>query len=286
MKGIGLVAALQLMVVPPVTGQPPGVDTLFPAAPTGHVTDVSGVLSAGDRTALETLAARIRRVTGAEIAIAVLPTIGDRAAVDVAVAIGRRWGVGAEAEIGDARRNAGLVILLVPRRAGDPQSGQIFLGTGQGLEGIVTDAAAGRVRDLMRPALSREAYGEGLRIGLEALAALITRGMGVSDSVLASGDSLLRERSAAPGRTKVVGLVALMILVLLIAAGSTGRRGGPRGPGIRRRHGRTRMPPIWIGGLGGGGFGGGLGGGGFGGGGFGGFGGGGGFSGGGAGGRF
>ncbi len=276
-------AALQLMVVSAGMAQPPAVDALFPAAPTGHVTDVPGVLSPGDRSALENLAERIRTVTGAEIAIAILPTIGERAAVDVAVAIGRRWGVGAEAEIGDARRNAGLVILLVPRRAGDPQSGQIFLATGRGLEGIVTDAAAGRVRDLMRPALGREAYGEGLRTGLEALAAIIVRGMGLSDSVLASGDSLLRERSA-PRRMKVVGVVVLMILILLIAGSSSGRHGGPRGPGIRRRH--SRMPPIWIGGLGGGGFGGGLGGGGFGGGGFGGFGGGGGFSGGGAGGRF
>ena len=282
MKGIGLLAALQLMV-PVVVAQQPGVDALYPAAPTGHVTDMPGVLAPADRTALENVAARIRTVTGVEIAIAILPTIGDRAAVDVAVAIGRRWGVGAEAEIGDARRNAGLVILLVPRREGDPQSGQIFLATGRGLEGVVTDAAAGRVRDLMRPALSREAYGEGLRTGLDALAAIIVRGMGIADSVLASGDSLLRERSS-PGRMKVVGIVVLMILILLIAGSSSGRHGGPRGPGIRRRH--SRMPPIWLGGLGGGGFGGGMGGGGFGGGGFGGFGGGGGFSGGGAGGRF
>jgi uncharacterized protein len=212
----------------------------------------------------------------------VLPTIGEHAAVDVAVAIGRTWGVGARAELGDPRRNAGLVILLVPRREGDPNSGHLFIATGQGLEGIVTDLQAGRARDLMRPYLSRGEYGPGLEAGAGALAALIAREMGVSDSVLARGDRLRpgNERSGARNAVRIILPLVLIILVMAIQA-STSRRGGRR----RRRGGGW----WWGGGFGGfgGGFGrGGFGGGGFGGGGFGGFGGGGGFSGGGAGGRF
>ncbi len=81
-----------------------------------------------------------------------LPTIGDYAASDVALEIGRAWGVGATARVGDERRNAGVVVLLVPKSGDRP--GRIFIATGRGVEGIVTDAGAGRIRDLMRPQLS------------------------------------------------------------------------------------------------------------------------------------
>lgn len=249
---------------------------LFPARPTGFVTDAAGALDPGAVGRLEALAQRLKQATGAELAVVVLPTIGDRAAVDVAVAIGRAWGVGAAAAVGDARRNAGLVILLVPRREDDSNSGQIFIATGQGLEGIVTDLQAGRVRDLMRPYFSRGEYAAGLETGIGALAGLIAREMGVSDSALLAGDRLRGddETGGKIGGTLQTIFIIVFILVILLAQGSTRRGRGRRGGG-------------WWGGGFGGGFGGGMGGfGGGGGGGFGGFGGGGGFSGGGAGGRF
>lgn len=257
-----------------LAAQRTGLEQLFPARPTGHVTDIAGALDPAAVRRLEALGERLKYATGAELAIVILPAIGDRAAVDVAVAIGRAWGVGANAAVGDQRRNAGLIILLVPRRDNDPSSGQIFIATGQGLEGIVTDLQAGRARDLMRPYFSRGDYAGGLTVGAGALAGLIAKGMGVSDSTLAAGDRLSGEGgdSANPelGRTLQTIFLIIVIVLVLMAQASTRRGRGRRGGG------------WWGGGFGGGGFGG-FGGGG---GGFGGFGGGGGFSGGGAGGRF
>jgi uncharacterized protein len=258
-----------------------GVERLFPAQPAGFVTDAAGALDAGSVAAMTAKIERLRGATGAEIAVVTLPTIGDYAAVDVAVAIGRAWGVGAQAAVGDERRNTGLVILLVPRREDDPTSGQIFIATGQGLEGFVTDAAAGRVRDLMRPDLSAGNYGAGLSRGVDALSAMIARGMGVTDSVLAAGDRVIERRGTVPIGMIILALFVVLVMVSIIAsAARSAAHQGPRG----RRRGR-RGPDIFMGGPG---FGGGFGGfgGGMGGGGFGGFGGGGGFSGGGAGGRF
>ncbi len=289
-KSIGLLLTLQLIVgVGGLQAQRTGVDTLFPAAPDGLVTDVAQVLDATSRAAIERVAQRLRTATGAEMAFVTLPTIGQAAAVDVAVALGRAWGVGAAAAIGDATRNAGLVVLLVPRRENDPNSGQLFIATGQGIEGIVTDGAAGRVRDAMRPALQRGDYGGGLLLGAEALSAMIARGMGVTDSTLLAGDSVLTRRTRRtrlPPQTII--MIAFVVMALIVSmANRGGPPGGGRGVGGRRyRSSRYGRPPIWIGGGFGGGFGGGVGGGGFGGGGFGGFGGGGGFSGGGAGGGF
>jgi len=282
-KTILLALALQ-GVGTPLAAQRSGIEQLFPARPAGHVTDVAGALDPAAVSRLEALGERLKRATSAELAIVVLPTIGDRAAVDVAVAIGRAWGVGADAAIGDQRRNAGLIILLVPRRENDPNSGQIFIATGQGLEGIVTDLQAGRTRDLMRPYLSRGDYAGGLTVGAEALAALIAREMGVSDSALAAGDRLAGAESLDRVPRSVLNGILFFILIVVILAvqiSAAARRG-------RGRRGRRGRGGWWGGGFGGGGFGGfgGFGGGGGGGGGFGGFGGGGGFSGGGAGGRF
>lgn len=288
-KTIRLAACLQLAAASPqpLAAQPvdPRIAALFPARPAGFVTDLTGTLDAGAKQRIEAIADRLRSVTGAEIAVVVLPTIGDRAAVDVAVAIGRAWGVGAKAAPGDPRRNAGVVVLLVPRREDDPNSGQVFIATGQGVEGYVTDLQAGRIRDLMIPYFRDRNYGAGLEAGVRELAALIARGMGVTDTLLTRP---ARVRDGPGVGSLALILVVLFVLILLAVLMGGSRPGG--GPRSRRR---SAFAPIFWGGFGGGsarggfgGWGGFGGGGGGGGGGFGGFGGGGGFSGGGAGGRF
>ena len=269
-KATALLAALQLIVAP-AGAQSPGLDSLIPAQPVGYVNDLASVIDAGSASQMEDLIKRLRAATGAEIAVVTLPSIGDREASEVALAIGRKWKVGSKAEIGDARRNAGVVLLLVPRRPNDPNSGQIRVEVGQGLEGIVTDAAAGQVRDLMRPDLSIEQYGPGLLTGTKALSSLIARGFGVTDTTLTSYQPESGGGGGSPVGSSLIPILLFFVFLLLVS-GAGGRR---------RRRRAVYWGGPWIGGGwgGGGGFGGG-------GGGFGGFGGGGGFSGGGAGGRF
>lgn len=271
-KATALLVVLQLTATA-VSAQSRGVDTLFAAQPAGYVNDFASVIDAQSAARMEDLIERLRAATGAEIAVVTLPSIGNHDPAEVALAIGRKWRVGSKAEVGDQRRNAGAVVLLVPRQGGRPGTGHIRIEVGQGLEGVIPDAAAGRIRrDVMGPDLAREAYGPALLKGVEALSSEIARGFGVTDSALTA----YRPPPAPDAGTKAIGSIlpiALFILFLVLSArGSSGRR--------RRRQVYWGGGP-WIGGGwgGGGGFGGG-------GGGFGGFGGGGGFSGGGAGGRF
>ena len=269
-KAIALLTGLQL-IPGALAAQDPGVRSLFPARPTGFVTDVAGVVDETAEARITDLAERLRVTTGAEIAVVTLPTIGEREEADVAREIGRAWGVGAAAEIGDERRNAGVVLLVVPRQGGRPGTGRVRVEVGQGLEGIVTDVTAGRVRDLMGERLAREDYSGALQGGVEALAGIIARGFGVSDTALTNARPVTAPRGG--GGSPLGALPILLFIVFLLLSGAMGRRG---------RRGRRRV--YWMGPWIGGGFGGGGGWGG--GGGFGGFGGGGGFSGGGAGGRF
>jgi len=278
-KGIGALLALQLAVALALPAQQEGIAKVFPAAPTGFVTDAAGLLDAGQLQALDARLQHLQDVSGADLAVVTLPTIGDYAAGDVALAIGRAWKVGPAAAIGDKRRNAGAVLLIVPHTA--DHAGAIFIGTGQGLEGAIPDARAGEVRDAMMPDLRRQDYAGALDIGTSMLVDIIARDLGVQDS------TLLRKQPP-PGRGVPLfrlifyGIIAIIWIIAVISRNRGGRGGGG---GI----GGGWLLPYMIGRSfgGGGGFGGsGFGGGGGGGGGFGGFGGGGGFSGGGAGGSF
>ncbi len=270
-KATALLMLLQLSAAT-AAAQRPSVDTLFPPRPVGYVNDFASVTDAESKAKMEELITRLRGASGAEIAVVTLRSIGDHDPAEVALAIGRKWGVGSRAEIGDQRRNAGIVMLLVPRQNARPGTGHVRIEVGQGLEGVIPDAAAGRIRrEVMGPDLEREAYGPALLKGVQALAGEIARGFGVTDSALTA----YQPRPAPRGGSTPLGNflpLALFIVFMLISS--------------RARRGRRRRQVYWGGGpwIGGGwGGGGGLGGGG---GGFGGFGGGGGFSGGGAGGRF
>jgi uncharacterized protein len=236
-------------------------------APVGFVNDFAHVLDEASVAHMEAVIAELRGKTRGEIAVVTLPDIGDRAASDVALQIGREWGVGAKGEAGDPAKNLGVVVLLVPRRDHTPGTGAIFIATGRGAEGFLPDARVGRIRDAIGPWLAREEYGAGLAHGVDLIAQAFAQEFGVT--LTGTPPPSAGEPGAVPRVPAVFKLLLILILLLLFT---------------RRRR---SFLPFMLGGFGGGrggGWGGG-GGGGFGGG-FGGFGGGGGFSGGGAGGRF
>ena len=238
--------------------------------PSGYVNDFARVLDSQSIRHMEAVITELREKTRGEIAVVTLLEIGDRPASDVAVQIGRQWGVGARGEAGDPARNLGVVVLLVPMRNHQPGTGQIFIATGRGAEGFLPDARVGRIRDAMIPDLAREDYGKGLSVGVDLIAQAFASEFGVA---LSSPEYALPPPRAEPRPRTSLGVVVLIVILIIIVS-SLSRMGRRR----RRRWGG------WTG-LGGWGGGGGWSGGG-GGGGFGGFGGGGGFSGGGAGGKF
>src|SRR5213078_2331850 len=146
--------------------------------PRGYVNDFAGVLDAASVAHMEAVIAEVRDKTRGELAVVTLPDIDDRPAADVALEIGRRWGVGAKGEAGDPAKNLGVVVLLVPKQDHRPGTGQIFIATGRGAEGFLTDARVGRIRDAMTPYLAREDYGSGLTLGVELIAQAFAREFG------------------------------------------------------------------------------------------------------------
>ena len=68
-------------------------------SPRGYVNDFAGVLDSESIRHMEAVITEVRDKTRGEIAVVTLQDIGDRAPSDVALLIGRQWGVGAKAEV-------------------------------------------------------------------------------------------------------------------------------------------------------------------------------------------
>ena len=62
--------------------------------PTGYVNDFAGTLDAGSKQALEAYAANLERLTGAQMAIVLVPALDGEPIEDVANRLYREWGIG------------------------------------------------------------------------------------------------------------------------------------------------------------------------------------------------
>lgn len=243
--------------------------------PVGYVNDFAQVLSNDASQRLEELSSRVRAATGGELVFVTLPDLGGRPVEEVALRIGREWKIGAKADIGDASRNAGVVVLVVPKETARDNQGRCRIEVGQGAEGFITDGTAGALCREVIPRFQARDYSGALEYIGVALAQRYAEAFNVTlEGVPARSQ---RQLSPDPGVSQILMIVVVVAIIIMMSSGRN-RRGGCVGclpliiPG-----------PGYGGGRGGfgGGFGGGGGGGG--GGGFGGFGGGGGFSGGGGG---
>ena len=238
-------------------GYTPRYDIPARPNPPRLVNDYTGTLSAAERDALERKLTAYDDSTSTQIAVVLVPTTDGVAPVDYATEVLRAWGVG------QAGQDNGVVLLVAT------EDRELFITTGFGAEGALTDARAGRiVRDILVPSFRQGQFFAGIDSATDAMMAALAGEFETSPARSSDGDGGL-------GSALVLVLIIFLILVVL----SSRHTGGPSPPGNSGPRRRSRRGPgvIILPGFGGGGgssFGGGFGGGGFGGGGFGGFGGG------------
>ncbi len=135
--------------------------------PVGFVNDFAGIIDAASQRAMLNVIEEIRANSRGEVVVVTLRDLEGRAPVNVAVQIGREWRVGAQGAAGDAARNTGVVVLFTPgERPGDGKA-DIFIATGTGAEGFLTDARVGKIRDaIARTAVAEFNYAAGLVAGV------------------------------------------------------------------------------------------------------------------------
>ena len=273
---MSLVVAVQDVVLPP---PPRG----FSPTQADMVVDAASALSADAVARINRIIFDVKAKSGGEIVVVTLPDIAGRDVGDVALRIGREWKVGVDTKIGDRSRNAGVVILVVPKETSSDGRGYISIQTGQGAEGFITDATAGDIRREAIPYLQQRDYSGALELISVRVAQRYEREFGFQLDTALVPQPVQEFGGRGDSISPLALLVVLVVLMIIFSAMARASRGGRGGclqallvaDAISNSRGRRSH---W----GGGGFGGGSWGGGGGGGGFGGFGGGGGFSGGGS----
>ncbi|MBA2565312.1 MAG: TPM domain-containing protein, partial [Gemmatimonadetes bacterium] len=159
--GVGLpIAALAF-----VTLQDPQIP-----APRGYVNDFADVVPAASEARLERIAEDVRLKSGGEIVVVTLRDLGDRDQADVAREIGRSWKVGRQGRPGDAARNTGVIVLIVPKETSSDGRGRFRIETGYGAEAFLPDAVTGRVQDEALPLLKVGEYGGALELTVTRVA--------------------------------------------------------------------------------------------------------------------
>lgn len=222
----------------------------------------TGFLSYDEIQSLENKLVAYDDSSSNQIAIVVVDDLGGYSIDEYAVALGRKWGVGGQKQFSN-----GVVILVNTGKKGDKRG--VFIATGYGLEGAVTDLVAGEiVQNNLLPNFRAGTNYQGLN---EA-----------TDNIIAAAAGRYTAPEGYNQRGKSGGMsfftIFLIILVVFIIISIISRKGGGGGGYVSRRgytddwgSGRGGMPWIIGGGSSGGG---GWSSGGGGGGGFGGFGGG------------
>lgn len=160
------------------------------------VNDYAGVLSRAQASSLEGLLLDLERQTGAQIAVVILPSLEGGQIDDFANHLYERWGIG-----GKGKDNGALLLVALKDR-------KVRIEIGYGLEGILPDAKAGRIRDqAILPAFRQNRYAEGVMGGAYALAQVIAEDAGVK---------LTGGRRAESGGRRGSPLLSLLLLILFI----------------------------------------------------------------------
>lgn len=212
---------------------------LLPAAPDDYVLDDAGVLSHAQRSLLAHDLRQFERETSNQLVVAVFPKVPDDYAMeDFTQRVAEAWGAGRK------DRENGMVLFVFP------ESRQLRVEVGYGLEGAVPDALANRIiNEEIIPSFRAGDLGAGIVKGADALMAAARGEYEGTGQTRAEG----KQGGDAPGAGLVFWILLIIVLIMVMQR-SHGRGGTVYTPRGRR--------DVFFpgGGFGGGGFGGGGGG--------------------------
>ena len=231
-----------LMLVFSVTAFGSASDRLLRSLkPEGLVSDYAGVFSRSQERELEGQLQQFEQQTSIEIAVVSLKTMKGGDIDDFGNRLFEQW------EIGKKGKDNGVLLLAVI------QDRKVRIEVGYGLEGVLPDGAAGRIRDAdIIPYFKQGDYAAGLTRGALAIATRVSEGAYKTDNMPPSPRPVKKKKSLLDTFFSIIFFLVLAVIfvrhpMLFFLLLSSGGGGGGRRSG---------------GGFGGGGFGGGMSGGG------------------------
>ena len=167
--GLIITVFLAILIISLITNNPKNNSALakselnIPAA-VGYVNDFAGIISPENVNNLDSYLKELDKKTGAEIAVVTLSSLKGNSIEDTALDIGRKWGVGKKG------KDNGIVILVA---TGDKK---MRIEVGYGLEGVIPDGKAGRIRDdYMIPAFKQGNMEQGIINGTMVIVSEIAK---------------------------------------------------------------------------------------------------------------
>jgi uncharacterized protein len=131
----------------------------------GRVNDNAEILSPDTRAALTEQLKSHEDRTGNQIAVLTVPTIGEEGIEEYAVAVFSAW------KLGRQGKDNGVLIVIVPNQR------RLRIEVGYGLEGTLTDGAAGRIiRNVMTPRFQAGDYDGGVEAGVKNIISVLEGG--------------------------------------------------------------------------------------------------------------
>jgi uncharacterized protein len=184
------------------------------------INDLAGVLSPGQRDALENKLDHFNEKTSTQIAVVTINDLHGYDKGDYAFRLAENWGIGQKG------KNNGILILVKPKT--ESSKGEIFIAVGYGLEGAVPDVVARQtiIQNEILPSFSQGDYYAGLDRGTNVLMSL-TAGEYTADQYMkASG----KKGSGIGG----IGIIIIILILIFLF-----NRGG------NNHHSIGSQPSFW-----------------------------------------
>lgn len=167
-----------------------------------YVTDPSNILSTAARDSINLMLGQLEKGSGIEVAVVMLPSIGNDDIFDFAHNLFRKWGIGKKKE------NNGLLVLFVMDQH------KVRFTTGYGLEGTLTDALSKRIQmNEMVPAFKEGKWDEGMVKGVRATVAIL-KGEVAADQYGANGN----DEELTTFDVIAISMVFIIIILVIVLA--------------------------------------------------------------------
>jgi len=164
----------------------------LPPPPTARVNDYAGVLSAADRARLEQQLTERERATGAQMVIAIFPSLEGESLEDVSIRLAERWKVGRKGV------DNGVILLAFLKER------KLRIEVGYGLEPVITDAvASAMIRDVIAPRFREGRYTAGLEAAVNEVFARI------------GAETTTRDTARGPAARRAVDPGTMLLLLLI-----------------------------------------------------------------------
>lgn len=144
----------------------------------GYVNDKAGIMNAKSRNELNEYLANLDQSTGIQIAVLTINSLENNSIEEYSLKVAEKW------KLGNKEKDSGALLLISMKEHA------VRIETGDGLEGILTDAKCGLIiRNIISPNFREGKYSAGIALAVQNMAGIALQDESlISDSVKKAND--------------------------------------------------------------------------------------------------